>query len=100
MTVQHGVTLVELLVVLALLGILSGVVGLTLRSAQPPATADPVRAAVALARDSSIRSGHAVSIVLATDSQPYDVTALPDGRIIGDKRLATDTLTGQDDATP
>lgn len=97
---HRGVTLIELLVVLALLGIMSGVVGLSFRSARPVPTPNVVLLATARARDSAVRLGRAVTVVIARDSQSFDATALPDGRVVAAKSLAIDPLTGVRDATP
>lgn len=100
MSDHRGVTLVELVVVLALLGIMSGVVGLSLRSARPVPTQNVALLAAARARDLALRLGRSVTIVIARDSQSFDVTALPDGRVVAAKSLTIDPLTGASDATP
>lgn len=100
MSDKRGVTLIELVVVLALLGIMSGVVGLSLRSARPLPTPNVALLAAARARDSAVQLGRAVTVVIARDSQVFDATALPDGRVIAPKDLAIDPLTGAPDATP
>ncbi|HEY7877802.1 MAG TPA: prepilin-type N-terminal cleavage/methylation domain-containing protein [Gemmatimonadaceae bacterium] len=89
----RGVTLVELLVVLVLLGIMAGVVGLTLQTAQPVVAIDPIYARVAAARDSAIRSGHSVTVHLTT-IDATDATAYPDGRVIATRTLDIDPLGG------
>lgn len=100
MSGQHGVTLIELLVVLALLGSMAGVVGLSLRSAHPVPMMDVPSLAVARARDSAVRLGRAVTVEIACDSQIFNATALPDGRVVVAKRLGIDQLTGAPNATP
>ena len=100
MSRHRGVTLMELVVVLALLGIMSGVVGLSLRSARPVPTPNVALLAATRARESAVRLGRAVTVVVPHDSQSFDLTALPDGRVIATKSLAIDPLTGAPDATP
>lgn len=100
MSGHRGVTLIELVVALALLGIMSGVVGLSIRTARRVPTPNVALLAAARARDSALRLGRPVTIVIARDSQSFDVTALPDGRVIAAKKLAIDPLTGASDATP
>lgn len=94
----RGVTVVELLVVLILLGLMAGVVGLTLRTAQPVRHPDAAHLAATQARDSAIHSGRPVTIVFTSDSQRLDITALPDGQLVADARLAIDPLTGRANA--
>lgn len=100
MTARRGVTLIELLVVLVLLGMMAGVVGLALRSAHSVTQVDIVAIEAARARDSAVRSGRAVSLMIARDSQFFAATALPDGRVVADKKLAIDPLSGATDAAP
>ena len=90
----RGVTLVEMLVFLVLLGLLAGVVGLTLRTARPVTTVSPVAAQIAAARDSAIRSGRAVTIALTVGGWHRDATAYPDGQVAADSGLGVDPLTG------
>lgn len=89
-----GVTLVELLVVLLLLGLLSGVVGLTLGSTPHVAALDPVMVEVLAARDSALRVGHPVTISLIIDGGSHRATAFPDGRVLTDAPLDIDPLSG------
>ena len=100
MSSHRGVTLIELLVVLAVLAIMAAVVGLTVRPARAIRDVDAVHVQAAQARDSAVRSGHAVTITLTSDSQTVALTALPDGRVVADKRLAVDPLSGGSNATP
>jgi prepilin-type N-terminal cleavage/methylation domain-containing protein len=95
-----GVTLVELLVVLVLLGLVAGVVGLTMHTAQPLAAIDPALSTIAAARDSAIRTGRSVTITLEARDAQREVTAGPDGRVIADTALDIDPLTGARNAIP
>lgn len=90
----QGVTLVELMVVLVLLGVLAGVVGLTLTAAPHPSAVDAATAAILAARDSAVRSGRAVTISVVVSEHVHDATALPDGRVITDAPAAIDPLSG------
>lgn len=94
MNTARGVTLVELLVVLVLLGLVAGVVGLTLHTSKPISVADPIRSAIAAARDSAIRSGRRVTIALQVNDAQRHVTAIPDGRVFADSALDISPLTG------
>jgi len=88
------VTLVELLVVLVLMGLLAGVVGLTMSSTPGTTALDPVTASVLAARDSSLRTGHPVTIRITVERDAYHATAFPDGRVLTDARLDIDALSG------
>lgn len=99
MKATRGVTLVELLVVLVLMGIVAGVVGLTIHTARPLTATDPITSAIATARDSAIRSGRSVTIGLNLSDAQREITARPDGRVIADSTLDIDPLTGERNAT-
>jgi len=92
---MRGTTLVELLVVLAILGLLTGVTGLALNNLSPQRDSAAPRQ-LRIARDRAIHDGHAVFV--ATDSAHLiGIRFLPDGRAIGE---GADPLTGEPDATP
>ena len=82
----RGFTLVELLVVLAILGVIVGVTGLTLTSLERPSESQ-LRIDLKKARADAIRSG--------VPRTAHGVRFLPDGRAIGPN---VDPLTGLPDA--
>ena len=90
--------MVELLVVLVLLGITAGVVGLTLHTARPVETIDATQAAIQAARDSAIRVGRSVTVVITTSGSTRPITAYPDGRVVADRTVHVNELTGAPDA--
>lgn len=96
---RPAVTLVELLIVLAVLGVTAGVVGLTLRTVRPIGAVDPVRVVIAAARDSAIRTGHPVNTTVVERAAILPVTAYPDGRVSADPSVRVDPLTGAPSAT-
>ncbi len=95
-TPQHpGFTLLEVMVALALLGLILGVSGLALASLREPGENLATRQLRA-ARDSSIRSGEVVRVRIPATGSSRDVyaasvTFLPDGRSVG---AGVDPLTG------
>lgn len=76
---MRGVTLIEMMVALVILGALTGVAAATLGSLGPPRV-QGWKSDVLRARDSAIRTGRPV--VLRTDSG-YRALLLPDGRAVG-----------------
>ena len=92
---RGGVTLVELMVTLALIGLLAGIVGLTLHTAARAPSTDAPTARLVAARDSALRLGVAVTIVIMVNGRAHIATALPDGRVVADSAFAVDALSGQ-----
>ena len=84
---EDGTTLVELLVVLAILGVLASVSALSVVSLRIPASA-AARDSLRSAREVAIRSG--VAQVVWIEGLP--VRLLPDGRVLGGP---VDPLTGR-----
>lgn len=93
--VHPGVTLIELIVTLALLGILTGVVGLAVGGAWSVRTADGPTAKLAEARRDALRSGRAVSITAVVSGASYSATAFPDGSVAADSVFFAERLTGR-----
>ena len=82
----RGVTLLELLVVLTVLGVLLGVTGLAIGSLQAPQESEEI---------AELRRAHAEAIHSGTPRTAHGVRFLPDGRAIGPN---IDPLTGSPDA--
>jgi prepilin-type N-terminal cleavage/methylation domain-containing protein len=94
---SRGVTLLELLVVLAILGVMAGLVGLTWRPDQwtgRPPELGSVAASIAAARHQALRTGRPVTLSVAGGLDSVPIIALPDGRVIGAERLGVDPLSG------
>lgn len=91
---RHGLTLIELIVVLAIIGIMAGVVGLALHTAKPVAASDPVRDEIIAAIDSAARIGRRVTITIRSGAGLAHATAYPDGRVVADSALSIDAMTG------
>ncbi len=86
---RRGVTLVELMVALALLGLILGISTLAVASLRPPAGSE-IKQAVQRARAEAIRTGVPVSTARYHSPLPT-VLFLPDGRAVG---INVDPLTG------
>jgi prepilin-type N-terminal cleavage/methylation domain-containing protein len=104
---RDGTTLVELLVVLAVLGVMTSVAGLAFHNMRAsPTAAAAVLDRIAAARREAIATGRTVSTTVMLDGRPHAVTAYPDGRVLADSMPALDALSGrpttrtQDDARP
>jgi len=95
MSARAGVTLVELIVVIVLLGVIASVSALALARSRPGVVVDAAAAAASAARDSALRSGRAVTIAVHSSRGPIFATALPDGRVIADSAYRIDPLTGR-----
>jgi prepilin-type N-terminal cleavage/methylation domain-containing protein len=90
---RRGVTLVELIVVLAIMTVMAAVVGL---AAPPLRHADPDIATtrVTAARRTALASGQPVTITVVSQEHPYAVTAYPNGAVVADSALVVDRLAG------
>jgi prepilin-type N-terminal cleavage/methylation domain-containing protein len=92
---RGGVTLVELIVVLAIIAVMAGVTTLAFRRADLTPEVQPWVSALAAARRTAVDSARAVSLVVRMGDTVYSATALPDGSIVGDASLGVDRLTGE-----
>jgi prepilin-type N-terminal cleavage/methylation domain-containing protein len=102
-----GSTLVELLVVLAVLGVTMSIAGLAFHSVRAaPTPIGMVLDRIAAARREAIASGRDVSTTVVLDGQPRAVTAHADGSVLADSLPALDPVSGrpvtreQDDVHP
>jgi prepilin-type N-terminal cleavage/methylation domain-containing protein len=89
-----GSTLIELIVVLAIMGIMAGVVALSFRGAGEREKDTP-KTRIAAARREALEKRHAVSVTIAVGDSLRELTAFPDGRVVGDTLLGIDPLTGR-----
>ncbi len=91
---RAGVTLIELIVVIVILGILASLTTVALRRAGS-APAPTLAPRVAAARREALRTGRAVSFTVDEAGTPRAVRALPDGRVLADAPLGIDVRTGE-----
>lgn len=92
---RMGITLVELIVALAILAIMTTVVGLTFRPAPFEQPVQPAAARAAAARRQALRTRQRVTVVIRIGDTIRTVTALPDGRVFADWDSGTDPLSGR-----
>ncbi|HXB23215.1 MAG TPA: prepilin-type N-terminal cleavage/methylation domain-containing protein [Gemmatimonadaceae bacterium] len=92
---RPGVTLIELIVVLAIVAIMAGVTTLAFRRADMTPTVEPWVSAVAAARRTAVDSDRTVSLTVRVGDKVYAATALPDGSVVADAALGVDRLTGE-----
>jgi prepilin-type N-terminal cleavage/methylation domain-containing protein len=92
---RAGFTLVELMVVLAVLGIMAGVAGLAARSLDDTGPEVERAAAIAGARRRALETRRPVPLTVDTGGGAARLVALPDGSIHGDTALGLDVLTGR-----
>jgi prepilin-type N-terminal cleavage/methylation domain-containing protein len=90
---RHGVTLLELMIVVALLGLTASVAALAMPKRVVPPDDTPHR--IANARMQALRTGQPVTVVLKLDRTFAIATAMPDGTVLADSAARIDRLTGQ-----
>jgi prepilin-type N-terminal cleavage/methylation domain-containing protein len=95
MTRNHpGVTLVELLVVLCVLGVVASVAVLAVRQFDRPAPDDP-RIILAESLRVAVDTPRTIVVRVVHDGRPLSATIRPDGSVVGDSALAVDRFTGR-----
>lgn len=81
-----GFTLIELIVVIAILGIVTIIAGVSMHTAAPVVPQDPSLTEIKILRDSALESGQTVTAVIKTDDQTATATAYPDGSVLSSLR--------------
>jgi prepilin-type N-terminal cleavage/methylation domain-containing protein len=94
-TMRSGVTLVELIVVLAIVSLMAGVTTLAFRRADMTPRVAPWVSAMAAARRTAVDSDRTVSLTVRVGDTVYAATALPDGSVVADVALGIDRVTGE-----
>jgi len=89
---RPGLTLLELLVTVTLLGLLSAMATLALPKPSTAATSPATKIAALRSEAAHARAPRTATLVV--DSAAFDVTALPDGSLLGDTMLVLDRLAG------
>ena len=83
--VHKGHTLTELVVTLAILGILFGIIAVSVRARPSPNEEKSFASIAAEARRHAIRSGHSVTV--RDSSSGRELTAFADGRVVTSAKL-------------
>ena len=91
---RRGMTLVELLVTLAIMGVLLGVVTLALQRMDQPVREDPYHI-VAESLRVAAATGRAISVSLVVHGASIAATVFPDGSVVSDSVLAIERLSGK-----
>ena len=92
---RRGVTLVELIVVLAILSVVASVTMLAFQRVDLTPKTESWESAISAARRTAIDSARVVSLTVRIGDSVYAATALPDGSVIADARLGIDRLSGE-----
>jgi len=92
---RNGMTLIELIVVLAILGVLTAVAGVStgMLVERPPVPG--MSDTIAKVRTDAILRGRALTSTLIIDGRAVQVTALPDGSVLTRPHASIDHLTGR-----
>lgn len=90
---RDGVTLVELLVTITILGVLSTVATLAVRRIEKPNPDDP-RTLLANGIRTVLKTGKPARLHFVIDGVVANATILPDGSVVADSALMVERLTG------
>jgi prepilin-type N-terminal cleavage/methylation domain-containing protein len=93
-TARRGMTLVELLVTIAILGVLGTMVTLAFRIFERPRPDDPQQ----MLTDSvhaAIATGRSITFAVDVSGRRQSATALPDGSVVADSGFLYERLSGR-----
>lgn len=91
---RRGMTLLELLITLAIMGVILGVATLAFRRIDRPPPSDPYHV-IADSLRAGVASGHATTLRFVVRGVSAAATVLPDGSIVGDTILGIERLDGR-----
>lgn len=93
-TVPRGATLLELIVSVAIVGVMASVATLMIRRPPPPNPSDPLTI-IADTLERVLATGTPLTLQFLVNARPVAVTVNPDGSVIADSALFIDRLTGR-----
>lgn len=96
---RSGVTLLELIVCVAVLGLMASVATLAMRSAVPPDPNDPMTI-IADTLETVLGTGTPATLRFIVNGRPAVATINPDGSILADSTLEIDRYTGRSTRAP
>lgn len=91
---REGVTLIELVVTIVLIGVIASVATLAFPPDRTPVATDPATI-IARARTKAAESARPVTVSVMVNGTLFAVSALPDGSVIADTALRVDRLSGR-----
>ncbi|HET7188381.1 MAG TPA: prepilin-type N-terminal cleavage/methylation domain-containing protein [Gemmatimonadaceae bacterium] len=91
---RAGVTLIELIVVIALLGLIAGMTTVSMR-ADSGVHSPSLAQRIASARRDAIRTGQPTELAITDSVGTHVLRALPDGRVLGEPSTGVDVTTGE-----
>jgi len=91
---QAGITVVELLVVLLLLGTISGITAIALRR-NPREDPQGTRTEISEARHRAIMDQRSLTVTVQVEGREVSVTLSADGTVAADSALGVNPLTGR-----
>lgn len=92
---RSGLTMIELVVALTILGLMLAVSGVAFAVASRDEEPSGPEAVIADARNEAISTGRIVSVTLVHEGNRYPATALPDGRVVADPVFGIEATTGR-----
>lgn len=92
---RRGFTLLELIVVVALIAILAGVAATANAWRRPAAAGTSIRGVISAARARAIAGEHPVEDSVVVDGRVALLRALPDGSVLADSAIDASALDGE-----
>ena len=96
---RSGVTLLELILCVAVLGLMASVATLAMRAADPPDPNDPMTV-IADTLERVLGTGMPATLQFSVNGRPALATINPDGTVLADSILGIDRFTGRSTRAP